>query len=213
MAAPNTITTSDGSFEYTLTDEDMGWLARELAHEGGSDAATLWCMAQRLYALRGHFTSMTSMVRNFSEPINPKFLANGDFCRPGGRDADLPRCKPEITARRAVWQSSPPPADKLAFVKSWARGEVPNPVPRAIDFRACDQAADDLVASGRATLVLAAGNCYVARDGSEDWPDDQVLVAGTGTDKSGSHIGAFLAVLALAGLAAGGVWLYREHVL
>lgn len=197
------ITAKDG-WSYQLTSTDLDWLAIELAHEGGSDAATLWTMAQRLYSRRRLGETMTAMIRGFSEPINPKFLPDGEYCRSGGRDAALPRCLPAATARRAVWQSSPPPAGKRAYVESWAAGRVPNPVPRAIDFRACDADAAALVASGRAQLVLSSGNCYVARDGSQSWPADMVSVAGAGPAGGAGGIGA--AVAGVVALAVGAWW-------
>lgn len=203
------ITSSDG-FRYQLTEEDLDTLAKELAHEGGSDAATCWTMAQRFYLLHGRFDSLTQMVMSFSQPLNPRWLATGEFCRPGGRYAGDPMCSADATARRAVYQSSPPPLTKRAYVEAWARGLVANPVPRAVDFRACDDAARELVSSGRARLVLSEGNCYVARDGSEDWPENMVLVAGRGTEPSvlvGVGIG-----LGIAATAALVTWLVAEEV-
>jgi hypothetical protein len=206
------ITAKDG-WTYQLTPTDLDWLAREIANEGGSAAATLWTMAQRLYSRRARGETMTAMIRGFSQPINPRWLADGDFCRPGGTyycpppctDTRSP-CHPNKLARRATAQA-PTTAypEKIAFVRAWAAGHVPNPVPRANDFRACDDAARELVASGRAVLVLSSGNCYVARDGSQNWPIDMVSVAGAGPAAGGAGgIGA--AVAGLLGLFLAWKW-------
>ena len=195
------ITAADG-WQYQLTASDLDWLSREIANEGGNDTATLWTMAQRLYALRAHFSSMTSMIRAFSQPINPRWLAGGDLCV-----AHPAQCTAAQQAKRASAQdpSTSYPV-KLAFVQQWAAGQVPNNVPRAIDFRACDAAAQQLVDTGAVTIVLSAGNCYMARDGSEQWPANFIRVAGAGEASGGGGAGAIVAFLLT--LAVGYKWFW-----
>lgn len=199
------ITAADG-WSYQLTPTDLDWLSREIANEGGRDDGTLWTMAQRLYALRNTFSSMTSMVRAFSQPVNPRWLAGGDLCQ-----AHPAQCTAaELAKRERAQDPNTTYPQQLAYVQRWAAGGVPNPVPRAIDFRACDAAARTLVSSGQATLVLSSGNCYVARDGSENWPADMVLVAGTGTGApwwTGPLVG--LGVALAAGVVA---WVAAEEL-
>ena len=146
MATSGLITAADG-WSYQLTASDLDWLSREIANEGGNDAATLWTMAQRLYMLRAHFSSMTSMIRAFSQPINPRWLAGGDLCA-----AHPTQCTVDEQQKRAHAQDPNTVYPRsLAFVQSWAAGQIPNPVPRAVDFRRAMPPQISMVASGAVT--------------------------------------------------------------
>lgn len=199
--------TSEG-FAYRLTDDDLDWLSRSIANEGGDDAATCWTYAQRFVLMHGHFSSFAAMVRAHSQPVNPRWLADGDFCRPGGQYAGTEGCEPAKTAHRAQVQAPGmryPTA--LAYVHAWASGLVANPCPRAVDFRAADDVAQRLVDSGRMRLVLASGNWYFATPETYDWDADHVLVAGRGVGGSiwrdlGIGLGVAFAIGAVTWVAA-----------
>ena len=201
------ITSSDG-FRYQITEEDLDWMSRLLGNEGGSMAADAWTMAQRFVLLHRAFPTFTAMLRSFSQPINPRWTATGDFCAPGGRYAGTANCSPDKLAHRAYVQdpSTSYPA-KMLIARAWANGMIANPVPRATDFRANDDVAHEIVRSGRMRLVLDDGNWYFSTPDSYDWDENHVLVGGRGTGSSilvnvGIGIGVALATGVVAWIAA-----------
>lgn len=101
--------------------------------EGGPStwAATLWTMAQRFVLVSAErFPTFKSLIQAYSAPINPRF----NPCSPDSVDRHPLECSEAAQARRARRMSSPPSPEALAFVVRWARGGVPNPVPRAAHF-------------------------------------------------------------------------------
>jgi hypothetical protein len=203
------ITSSDG-FAYRLTADDLDWASRLLGNEGGSMSADLWTMAQRFVLLHRSFPTFAAMLRAFSQPINPRWLASGDFCAPGGRYAGTPNCSPDKLARRAYAQapSTSYPA-KMLIVRAWANGMIANPVPRATDFRANDDTAHSIASSGRMRLVLDDGNWYFATSDTDHWDPNHVLVGGRGTESS---IWTSVAIGAGVAFAAGVVvWVAAEE--
>lgn len=128
---------------YRLTPEDAEWTIRMAVYEGSDPTAVLWTMAQRWILMRARgagYTKFATMLRQFSQPINPRWLRDGEFCRPGGRYAGEPDCSEDKLVRRARAQSEPLAtaigrAPELAQgAVLWLRGEAANPVPRATDF-------------------------------------------------------------------------------
>lgn len=126
------------NFEYQLTWDDLLWTGRMLMGESGTEIgrkAVLWTQAQRLVYFRGR--SFKNLIQGHSQPINPKWRRDGEFCRPGGRNAGTDACSPSRLDRRdrianTPWEQIPLPIQDL--VVKWARGEVDNVVPKAVDF-------------------------------------------------------------------------------
>lgn len=210
-----TITSADG-FSYQLTPDDLDWLSRLLANEGGSDSANCWTMAQRFVLMRHSFSTFRTMLQAFSQPINPKWLATGEFCRPGGQYAgNQTYCSAAQTAHRAQVQSpSAHYPDKLAFAQSWARGEIPNPVPGATDFRANDAQAQHLIDSGQMKLVLAAPagaahqNWYFSTSDTDGWDPNHVLVSGAGAVSHGPNLVLLAGALGAIALLGGAYYVW-----
>jgi hypothetical protein len=130
-----------GRRRYRLTWDDLLWAARMLIGEAGTNASTnegaavLWCMASRLVALNS--TSYTRLIQAYSQPINPKWMAEGEFCRVGGRFNGTTHCAPNKLERRARYQNTTweeIPGDVQDLVFRWATGQVDNPIPRATHF-------------------------------------------------------------------------------
>lgn len=139
-----------------LTVSDVLWTARMLdgevsEGEGRVDerAAVLWTMAQRRYwgtadgthptpsALAGQ--RWTSTLEAFSQPINPRWAAGGEFCGPGGRFVGTSSCSAEALARRARvtakrWDQLTEASRSVAL--AFAAGSLPNPIPGAINWAA-----------------------------------------------------------------------------
>lgn len=183
---------------YDITAEDRLWAARMLAGESGTDttdgAAVLWTMTQR-FAL-GRWTTLTALFRAYSQPINPIWAANGSMCRVGGRYHGRPECSPERLARRARISSLN--GDEIAspireLVRRWDSGELPNPVPRAVEF------ADPAVTAGfvrrypGSIYIARLRNHYVATPATIGWPADRVRIEGSG-GLSGIGAGGAIAI-------------------
>jgi len=211
------IVASDG-WSYQLTPDDILWLARSVDFEGGtSPEAVIWTYAQRLAlpGIRNQYHTLTALVRAHSQPVNPKWARDGMFCRPGGYYADKPECSEAKLARRdrastIAWDDIGPRVRDA--VTKFAHAELPNPVPRSVDF------ADDRVSTGflarnpSARVVMKAGNWFIGTAQSLLWPVKHVRVQyqGLWSDEKGSGDGlVWFALLAAAGLA-GAVYAWRK---
>jgi hypothetical protein len=136
-----------GGWSYTLTPADKLWAARMVQGEGpvGDSAAVLWTMTQ-LFAPAGQrakygrpdrFRSFAELIKAYSQPINPRWLRTGDFCRPGGSRSSSPACSETRLRRREVLATMPyvgVDAAKRSVVERWASGALSNPVPGAYEF-------------------------------------------------------------------------------
>lgn len=132
-----------------LTWRDIWWLSKTADYEGGGSqpiesASVIWTYAQRRYFGTGPNVSPNfrdwsweTLIRLHSQPVNPRWAADGEFCRPGGRNAGSQFCAPELLARRrravqATWSELSPISREAAI--AFATGRLPNPVPGSIDF-------------------------------------------------------------------------------
>jgi hypothetical protein len=71
---------------------------------------------------KSHSSNFTNLIRRYSQPINPAWLSRGS---------------PEERTRRTEIQNKPwseLPSSIQDLVVGWARGQISNPVPRAVDF-------------------------------------------------------------------------------
>lgn len=189
---------------YNMTRDDLLWAARMIEGEGGDDAATLYAMAQRfLFVLRpaGHRT-FTSAIRAYSQPINPRWLADGDKC--AGRSTgycDVAHTSRRAALQRAAWGELPP--DKTATVLAWSRGELPNPVPGAVDFADASTSSDWLEHNPGARVLLRAGNWYLATAESANRAIVQIMPG----PLSVPILGGLLLASSIAGLVVGGTYI------
>lgn len=90
-----------------LDSMDQLWLGRMCVGERGARlfnedeiAALLWATVNRymLHPGRRHWPNFTFMLRRFSQPINPRWMAGGDLAR---RYAGRPEASPAKLKRRA----------------------------------------------------------------------------------------------------------------
>jgi hypothetical protein len=139
---------------YALTEEDKLWLARCIAGETGDHpknfdgpAAVAWSMMNRFLLVKGQeaWPTFTSLLRNYSQPINPKWARGGAKCPVASLSKD-DLCSEDALQRRAritglAWQNI-----NIAirnFVESFAEGNVtmPDAVLRLPYWRITDFAA------------------------------------------------------------------------
>lgn len=141
----NRVLFGPGGFRYTLTDNDLLWLARATWGEAGTQqrggAAVIWAMAQ-YHALvvprsgqRPAFSTFTDLLRAYCQPINPRWDETTDeMCQQ--RPA---HCTPRHLERRrqvatASWSQIPQSVRSL--VTTFAQGTLENPVPGMTDWAA-----------------------------------------------------------------------------
>lgn len=174
-------------YRHELTWDEMLWLARMLVGEPGRGGETEWAALLWTYASRAVFKrsrNFTNLVRLHSQPINPRWARDGEFCRVGGthprRRGKSPQnfngmdpCSPERLDRRdrisnMSWEEIP--QDRRDLLLRWARGQVPNPVPRSVDFAAFGAGA---AARGENGFQLIWGqegtNAFYSRPQSREW--------------------------------------------
>jgi hypothetical protein len=188
------IVSSDG-WSYQLTPDDILWLARSVDFEGGtSPAAVIWTYAQRfaLPDVRRNYSTLKGLVRAHSQPINPIWSRTGSKCAPGGPYHGKPECSEARLARRdrassIPWEEISPRVRDL--VVKFSRAELPNPVPRSVEFAQGSESRGDTVTGyiGRnpaARVLMKAGNWFIGTARSLAWPDDHVTVRFGGRQSS-----------------------------
>ena len=177
LALP-TIATSDGSFSYDVTPHDLLTLARSIRKEGKSDLAELaWTYAQRLVAMRTTFDSLAELVTAHSQPINPKWFPDGEFCRPGGRYHGTSSCAhaAERPGNAAIPWTDIESSVRLGVAR-WAAGHTPNPVPKSVDFAEAGLVARKVAGANPSGFAYVqqdvpwVGNSFVSTPASRAWP-------------------------------------------
>lgn len=194
-------------FRYQLTDEDILWAGRAAAHEG-SHGAVLWAWAQR-YTLpeMRQFGTLTEMMRAHSQPINPKWVRGGRCCPTALPDCTSPcstshpcPCSEAVLTRRdrAVTMPWSMLSSSLRnTVTKWATAQLPNPIPRAVDFAM----RGSRVSSGLTKLFTIGDNDFFATSRTLSWDPNRIVM------QKGEHIvgvgGSNIIVFAIAALIAG----------
>jgi hypothetical protein len=205
---------SQGGYEYQLTPEDILWLARGVQFEGGDHASTIWTYAQRQAKLR-RGGSLYSLVRAHSQPINPLWAVAGS-----GKCADYPdRCTSAQLERRRQARTTPWEgirAEVREKVLAWARAELGNPVPRAVDFADATVSQSFIRRNPGTEIVKEAGNWYLATPDTLSWPADFVTMQ-LGSRIAGPSIRGFINAAPYIGAAAVGAaaiftgWAYWKY--
>jgi hypothetical protein len=139
---------------YTLTDDDLLWLARAVNGETGTKArggaAVVWALAQN-FLLVGRrpprMTPFSRLIRNYCQPVNAAWAdPNGAKCR-----RSPSACTPDKIRRRALitnmaWDAIP--ASIRTLVTNFAAGTVPNPIPGLTDWATPRWGADNIEIDG-----------------------------------------------------------------
>jgi len=198
----------DGKKDYEITAEDLLWLGRAAQGEGGDPRAVIWAMLQRfsLPAFRHTFPTLTSFVRAFSQPVNPRWMRGGDKCATGGSGYGTPDCAERLLDRREEMSSRDPAtfsADVKAAIAALSKGSLANPVPRVVNFAVGDRAREYVAAHPGSQLV---GCCYIITPESARWPNNYVAL---GPSTWPYVVGGFVAGLAVFGTAAWFIWRHR----
>ncbi len=186
-------------YSYQLTDDDILWVARSLEGEGGprerDPAAILWTYTQRMVwrNQRGNpESSFARMVQLHSQPINPRWFrsAPNSLCwkKP---DACSDR-KEAMRRRRRSMRWDQIPLELRQIVERWATGNLPNPVPRSVDFANGPVTAAFIRRNPARVYVQPEGfeggergtcperdcNYFAAEPDSKSWPANFVTMTG-----------------------------------
>jgi hypothetical protein len=190
---------------YQITAEDVLWLARATACEGGSHAANLWTFVRRFAVNADMRGSLADMVRRFSQPVSPAW----DDPEDPACQRYPERCTPEVLARRERCRTArfselgEPAWTTIRFV----RAEVPNPVPRANNFADLQVGAEFLRHHPSATIVaIIGGMMYIAEEVSRRLPADYVTIEYRGRVAGAVGGSSYLWWVIGAGVVAGIVW-------
>lgn len=191
---------TQAGYSYQVTPEDILWLARAVQFEGGDHASTIWTYAQRQAGFR-RTSSLTSLLRAHSQPINPVWATAG-----AGKCVEHPdRCQPSSIERRRQARTTPWNSIRQEVrdkVLSWAQAQLPNPVPRAIDFADATVSRSFINRNPGTVIVKQAGNWYLAPPSSKNWPANFVTMTYQGATST-SEGRDFLGAPTWAWLAAG----------
>ena len=195
----NWATIKSPGFQYKLTDEDVLWAARMVYGEGGDERdapAVLWTMTQ-LFTPQGKRskwgnpnkwgTSFRELIQRYSQPINPRWttpegtrVASGIMQGETSLCYKAPdRCTSRYLERRRNFQSlswERIPARLRDITLRWARGDLPNPVPNAVEFANPPTSRGFLGRNPGSVVVLRAGNWFIANRVSKTWPPGLVRV-------------------------------------
>lgn len=206
---------SKAGYRYQLTPEDIIWLARSVQFEGGDHASTIWTYAQRQAKFR-RGSSLKSLVQAHSQPINPIWSTPGV-----AKCAEYPdRCTAAQIERRR--RASTIPWSQISSsvkgkVLAWAKADLPNPVPRSIDFADPTVSRSFIQRNPGTEAVLKTGNWYLAPPDTQDWPADFVTMnfeGRTAGPSSGSRLrkaAPYIGGLAFGAAALFAGWTYWEH--
>jgi hypothetical protein len=133
--------------EYVFNDDDINWLARSLNGEGGAagriEASTIaWTMFYRwLLNPNGlaRFSKFWQFIQNFSQPVNPKWLRNGAYCRVGGSSYGKSACSSDKLARRDKIFYGPVPKVCTKYANEMALGTLEQPPVIYVNFASTAQ--------------------------------------------------------------------------
>jgi len=134
---------------YQLTNDDIEWLARSMWGEASSTTgriAVAWSHINRFLLINYRWMqegwSFKKYMQNHSQPINPRWRRDGDFCKPGGicfttRDC-AKHCTENLLKRRDKFQLASVPATMMQLAQEFADGQHPSPFTEpTYDFAAC----------------------------------------------------------------------------
>lgn len=196
---------------YLVTPEDLLWLARAVQFEGGDHTSTIWAYAQR--AVKYGVRSLSDLVRAHSQTLNPMWDDPSDpKCITRPQDCTPAQIERRRRARETPWDQLD--TTVRAKVIAWARAELGNPVPRAVDF--ASYALESYLRSHPgARLVKQVGRqWYVTEPDTTAWPVDFVTMHYGGRVSGALAGGGFwrgaLIGAGIGGLLGLGIWVYRS---
>ena len=204
---------------YTLTNDDVEWLARSLWKESGSTEgriAAAWGMMHRFLLVRGKWFgspqagtkpwTFRQFIRAFSQPVNPDWLETGVKCSPGSQYYGTWRCSPERLANRKAAQTTPYPqipSEPRRIAEGFAEGKIKDPFRHSgpvYDWAACSET------GGRGISV--GNNCFLRLDDLKPsaWERGAIIPGSVRLDQSAGSIMGYTVAGAVAVMLGYGAW-------
>lgn len=199
---------------YTLTDEDVLWLARAFVGEAGEDcseqeaAYLFWCWMQRFMLVKAAWNSeswsFTDLVRAHSQPVNPLWAVAGQ-----GKCVSHPDyCTSDKIARRA--KVSGYSVSELSgfgvyqYALKAQSGDLPNPESQPIyDFAACSLIAKQ----GRpCTGINVGNNCFLTYECLKDSEKKNITPGSVELGTSSTKIGVVILGILFGTAVAWALW-------
>jgi hypothetical protein len=217
-----TIRTADG-FSYTLTDRDRDYLVVSAKHEGEADPADIfWTYAQRLSLPQFRRWKLGDVVKFHSQPVNPRWRRDGEFCKPGGRyHGDDRYCREsQLRVRDSnfrdvqngweAYRSKQP--EVVQRLIDWEAGLIPNSVTRAVDFAAQNVAQGYVSRNPGSQIIYRKSNWFVGYPASLRWPDNFVTIEGSAFNRwHDTALGSYALHFSIAGAVVGGLIAWDVH--
>lgn len=162
---------SNGSHRYQVTPEDRLTLIRSVWREGKPQTAVAFTLLQRFSFLYPKYTSLSSFIKAYSQPINPRWFPNGDLNLSAisalKAKKQTVKIKQQISAlenrakQRPVFASTPEskiPKKIIEIVDSILSGKAVNPTPTAIHFIASKSLPEDSQETAKKKATAYAKN-------------------------------------------------------
>lgn len=138
---------SNGRHQYQVTPADRLTLIRSVWKEGKPYTEVAFTLLQRFGFLYPTYKSLSSFIRAYSQPINPRWFPNGDLHLAAisalKSKKQTSRIKEQISIleknaqRRPAFASTPEsdiPKSIVDIVDSVLSGNIESPIPKAIHF-------------------------------------------------------------------------------
>lgn len=194
--------------DYQITPEDAEIVVRMGVFEGGDAAFTLWALAQRWVLFRDiavakakragvldprYKLSFKGLMEAFSQPINPAWRRDGEFCAADGKYYGDPPCAETLLLRReyaaftplAEIYTNPRYRGNFETSVAWLYARVPNPVPGAVNFSAESVAKGYMARNPDAVEVARSPedtcptcNVFLTEGAAKKWPSNYVWLRG-----------------------------------
>lgn len=172
---------------YQPTSDDRLWLLRATEAEG-SPVATVPRVLVNLFMMQraqGNKQSLTTLVRAYSQPVNPRWYANGDlfkkqFPRPTAQQKSVASARENIISKRITFLPEVTAAVDGALSKSFSSN-------------ATDYAAPAINGAAKGYVALTPAQTGVNRL----WSRKASWTGYTVDGDTGTNIGMLLAVLAV----------------
>jgi len=161
-----TFRTTFDEFDYVLSAEDILWLGVAAYGEshGNCDpdecAAMMWTWLNRfmLHARRPKvWPSVANLIKNHSQPVNPKWRRTGSFCKGKAQSGDCATSRLKWRDKMADLLNAGEIPDKIVpILTDFVAGRIPEPAGGPwVDF------ANNKVARNHGTRLYAKGNYYL----------------------------------------------------
>lgn len=130
-------------YEYEISPDDRVWFARCLWREGAPMDKVGWTLLQRFAMVQKKYSSLTTFLRAYCQPVNPLWLPGGKLSEAAieraldKNDVTEAEAERKRAQNRVKWVNTPLseiPRKTIAVVDQILSGNSRSPIPTASDF-------------------------------------------------------------------------------